>query len=122
MEMPTKEELKTKYSIDNDDFKVLTELPSENEAKEGGFLVKVAEAVGFQTWMWRDWRGVVLAIILLPPALQDVYTFWTPKAIYTYQQFYTYFDKHRPSPSKSDSWIAFVPEKYALPLMPVSPV
>ncbi len=64
MSIPTREEIKRQYNIANDDFKILTAMPPKEEVT--GFITKIAEAVGFQTWMWKSWAGVVSAIILKP--------------------------------------------------------
>lgn len=111
MSVPSKQELKEKYKISNEDFEVLTDLPSEREVREKGFLVKVGEAFGGQEWMWKTWAGIVLAVILIAPKLQSSWDFWKPKLVQTANQFSTYFRHLRwPLDPSDDQWIAFVPD------------
>jgi hypothetical protein len=48
MKTPSKEQLKRKYKISSEDFEILTELPSEQEVRQKGFLVKAGEAFGVE--------------------------------------------------------------------------
>jgi hypothetical protein len=111
MNPPTKEELKAKYDITNDDFEVLTELPSESVIREKGFLVKLGETFGVQEWMWKTWGGIIIAIFVFFPQLKGALDYWTPKATYTSQQFYDYFQHLEfPLPADNHDWIAFTPD------------
>lgn len=113
--MPTKEELKEKYGISNDDFEILTEMPAEEVIREKGFIMKMAEAVGVQEWMLKSWKGIVLAIIIILPNAHGILDYWKPKAIYAEHQFYGYYRHLQfPLPADNHDWIAFAPDA-ALP-------
>ena len=66
MSMPSKEELKAGLHIENDDFQVLSQLPSPEEvSRSGAVLVKLGELFGGVTWLWKTLAGRVLAVILI---------------------------------------------------------
>jgi uncharacterized membrane protein (UPF0127 family) len=66
MTTPSKSELKAKYKIANDDFEILTELPSLSTVKEKrSLLVLLTATAGAQEWMWKTPGGIVLAIIIV---------------------------------------------------------
>jgi hypothetical protein len=114
--MPTKEELKAQYNISSDDFEVLTESPSDEEIQKKGFLIKLAEAFGVQPWMWKSPLGIVLAIIILPVAIQGAYNFWQPKAVYGAEQLLAYVETYEPLPPQHEiHWIAFYPQNIQPP-------
>jgi len=110
MNIPSKQELKEQYHISDDDFDILTELPPDKVVREKGFLMKIGEALGVQTWMWKSWLGIVLAVIFIPPQLKDAYDYWTPKAAFAYQQLYTYVQTRDSTPPDDGGWIAFTPD------------
>ena len=108
MSVPSKQELKQKYQISNEDFQVLTDLPSENQVREKGFLVKVGEAFGAEEWMWKTWTGVLVAIIIIAPQFQSTLDYWKPKVTYSVGRFYDHF-RHLPWPLAPSDEQLFVP-------------
>jgi hypothetical protein len=107
--MPTKEEIKAKYGIKENDFKILTRLPTkEEQEKEGGILIKLGQAFGAQDWMWKSVWGVLLAIIIIPAAAQGVWNFWQPKAIYGFEMVSSYIQTFDPKKQTEDQgFVAF---------------
>lgn len=67
---PTKEEIKAKYGITDNDFSILIEdnVPDAKELqKEESLLEKVADFLGVPTFLKKHRRtGIILAIIFLP--------------------------------------------------------
>jgi hypothetical protein len=82
-------------------------MPAEGVIREEGFLVKLGEAFGAQEWMWKSWKGIILAIIILLPAAQAALDFWVPKAVYASQQFFDYYQHFQFPPPDNHQWIAF---------------
>jgi hypothetical protein len=118
MKTPSKQQLRRKYKISSEDFEILTDLPSEQEIRQKGFLVKVGEAFGVEEWMWKTWIGIILAIIIVAPELQSTVDYWKPKLVYSVSQFSNYFRHLRwPLEPTDDQWIAFIPE----PTLPPPP-
>jgi len=111
MSIPSKEQLRLKYRISNNDFRILTEMPSESHVREKGFLIKVGEAFGAEEWMWKTWAGIILAVIIIVPQIQSTLDYWKPKAVYSASHFAEYF-RHLQwplAPGDTD-WVAFVPD------------
>jgi hypothetical protein len=87
MSIPSKEQLKGKYQISNDDFQVLTELPTDSQVKERqSFLILLASAAGAQEWMWKTLAGTVLAIIIISLNVSSWCQTLRPIATYTYDK------------------------------------
>lgn len=106
----SKEELRKKYKISNEDFEILTERPSDEEIRKKGFLVKVGEVFGAEQWMWKTWTGIVLAVIVIAPQAESIVDFWRPKVVYSVGQFHDYFRQLKwPLEPNDDQWLAFVP-------------
>lgn len=111
MNIPSKEALKAKYNISNNDFDILTERPPDEAIQSKGFLVKVGEVLGVQEWMWTSYFGIVLAIILIPVAAMGIYDFWQPKIVCGAEEFQRYAHTYtQPPPQNTKRWIAFYPQ------------
>lgn len=81
----TDEEIRKKYSLPQD-IPVLRRMPSVEESKASpSFLVKVADALGAKTWMWKTIGGVIIAIIVLPPKVDGIVDWWKPKFVSAYE-------------------------------------
>jgi len=87
--LPTKEQIKTKYNITEDDFEILTSLSTKDIIKKKyDKLIKLSSIFGLNPWMLKSITGVVVAVIFVAPKVQptidDTVEFWLPKARYTY--------------------------------------
>ena len=83
--LPTKEQIKEKFSIPDDDFEIKTKLPTEEEIKKNpGFLEKLGSISGFKAWKRKSKIGKLIDIILIPPAISAALSFYSPFAHYTY--------------------------------------
>jgi hypothetical protein len=101
--IPSKEEIKAKYGISNDDFEILTEIPTpEDVACRMGFLEKVTDAFGFKTWMVSSVSGLVLFVIFLVPEAVEKYEFWKGAATKAYTSFEFALANLDENPSETD--------------------
>ena len=110
---PTKEELKQRYNITNDDFEILTTRPDDLTIQQKGFLIKLGEVFTATEWMWRSWKGRIIAIIVICPTAYGIYSFWQPVAIYSYKQASAFIDYA--APDEKREWVAVYPENTELP-------
>jgi hypothetical protein len=108
MSKPSKDQLRKKYGIREDDFQILTELPPEHEIRNKGFLQKVGEALGVEEWMLKSWRGRILAVIILVPTAQGIFDYWEVKVEYPVAVFADYFRHLKwPVDTTTSKWIVF---------------
>ena len=86
--LPTKEEIKKAYNISDNDFEILTSLPSEEEIKKNpGFFEKLDPISEFKTvWKRKSKIGKLISIILTPPALYGAISFYQLAIPYTYDK------------------------------------
>lgn len=87
--LPTKEQIKEKYNISENDFEILTSLSTKDIIKKKyDKLIKLGSIFGLNPWMLKSITGVVVAVIFVAPKVQptidDTIEFWLPKARYTY--------------------------------------
>ena len=106
-ELPTKEQLKEKYGIAQDDFEILTALTKEDVfEKKYEKLTNLGSFFGFQTWMASSITGAIIAIIFLLPKVQptinDTVEFWKPVAQYTYDEGMKILDKFQKPQENED--------------------
>ncbi|MBI3852437.1 MAG: hypothetical protein HY298_19445 [Verrucomicrobia bacterium] len=110
MPRPTDDEIRKQYNLPSD-IPILDTPPSEKEIGEKGFLIKIGEVFGLQGWMWKSWQGIVLAILIVPPAVYGVYSFWKPIGQYAYTNFPKYLESFQPPEKSNDNrYIAFLPD------------
>lgn len=70
---------------------ILHEFPSARQRRqEPSFLIKVADSLGAKEWMWKSFGGAVLALIVIPPTLEDIASWWQPKLSYAYEMLEPY--------------------------------
>jgi hypothetical protein len=130
MNTPSKEELKEKYDITEDDFEILDSLPSAGEVqKKESFLVKLGEIAGAQAWMWKSWKGKVIAIVLVYMFVNGVYDTFKPLALWSYEKVPIYLQACQPYAEEiAKGYIAFVQQPTAqqypavVPAMDVLPI
>ena len=88
--LPTKEQIKEKYNIPENNFEILTEFPTKEEIieKKYGKLIKLGSIFGLKPWMLTTITGGLVAIIFILPKVQptidDTIEFWYPVVHYTY--------------------------------------
>ena len=128
--IPSKNDLKNKYNITDDDFQILTNFPSTSErSKTGGFFIKVGEAIGGHEWMWKSWTGRLIAVIVLTPLVAQTVEFWNNTTVRSYNTFSSYLQSFSPEDdTHPKGFVAFYPQAkeqlestsqldlYALPL------
>ncbi|NMG49969.1 hypothetical protein GO613_17885 [Azoarcus communis] len=72
-------EIRNKYGLSNS-VPVHRELPTARElATRPSFLLRTAQAFGYQEWMWKTVGGVLLGVIVIPPAVDGAIQFWEPR-------------------------------------------
>ena len=110
MNPPSKDELKKKYGIINDDFDVLTESPSQETIWKRGWVEIVESISDVRTGLWRSWQGAVIAVIFFiispPSAPAD---FLKPVAVFAATELLTYFSTKTPDPNPTGV-VAFLPQ------------
>ena len=69
---PTKEQLRDKYQIDNDDFEILSEFPTDQALQDKkSFIVYVGEFLGVPAWLWKTVVGTIVGVILITSFIVD---------------------------------------------------
>lgn len=62
-----------------DDVQVTDKLPSPKEVVErDSWLERIVGTVGLEKWMWKSRRGLLIAIIVVPPGVSGLVEFWSP--------------------------------------------
>ena len=91
MNLPSKDKLKEKYGITNDDFAVLTEFPTNEQLQERkSLLVYVGEFLGAPAWLWKSLAGDIFAVILMVSGAVGHWNNLKPIASYTAKALYSY--------------------------------
>ena len=97
MNLPSKDKLKEKYGITNDDFDVLT---------------NVGEFLGAPAWLWKSLTGVIFAVILMASGAVGDWNNLKPIASYTAKALYSYVASiNFIQPPKGS--VVFVPPRHA---------
>ena len=110
MKRQSDEEIRKRHNL-SEDVPILDNPPPESELKAKGFLIKIGEVLGVQEWMWKSWGGIVLAVLIVVPAVCGHLSFWKPVAVYSYSQFSQYLATFQPPETTTDNrYIAFVEE------------
>ncbi|CZF79384.1 RES domain protein [Grimontia celer] len=81
---PNDAEIRRHFGVAND-VPIMRHSPTEEEIASKGFLEKMSECFGVKGWMWKDWKGRLLAIIFLPPAVAGPFNYWYPKIELAYE-------------------------------------
>jgi hypothetical protein len=64
--LPTKDEVKEKLGLSDEDFDILTAMPSvEDVQKSEGTLEQVGSIFNAPTWLWKTLKGKLLAVIIM---------------------------------------------------------
>ncbi|WP_434361079.1 RES family NAD+ phosphorylase [Parasalinivibrio latis] len=84
MSKPKDAEIRKKLGV-ADSVPVLRHAPTQEEISSKGFLERMSECFGVKGWMWKDWKGRLLAIIFLPPAIASPINYWYPKLELAYE-------------------------------------
>jgi hypothetical protein len=118
--LPSKEVLKEKYKIVDDDFEILTEYPADGQIKaRGGFLLRVGELLGAPTWLWKTFSGTVLAVIILISSAIGHYNNLQPIVVHSYEKMALYLQELKPIKSNEHiTYVAFVPPEFKMPEPP----
>ncbi|MEO0445784.1 MAG: RES family NAD+ phosphorylase [Verrucomicrobiota bacterium] len=106
---PSDDELRKHFNLD-ENIPVLRKLPSK-EALQGEmtFLEKLGDCFGLKGWMWKDWKGVILGIIVVPSAAAGLFDFWQPKLEVGYEHAKPYVQAAGQLGSKlSDDFVTFL--------------
>lgn len=58
---------------------IINRIPSAEEVVEReSWLERIAGTVGLEKWMWKSRRGLLIAIIVVPPGISGLIDFWSP--------------------------------------------
>ena len=75
----TNEEMREIRQRFGDGVSVTDRLPTPKEIVErGSWLELIAGTVGLEKWMWKSRRGLLIAIIVVPPGISGLVGFWGP--------------------------------------------
>lgn len=62
-----------------DGLRITGKMPTPRElADNGSWLERIAGTVGLEKWMWKSRRGLLIAIVIVPPGLYGLVDFWKP--------------------------------------------
>jgi len=109
MNPPSKDELKKKYGIVNDDFEVRDKMPSTDEIASRGWLQKAEDFSGVPVSLWKDWGGNVIAVILVYVFGDLAAAFAAPIVFYAASQFLDYLQT-KTANSIQTGLVAFLPQ------------
>lgn len=105
---PSKAELKEKYGIKNEDFQILTEMPSDAEVREKGWSVKrVADWFGIPTYLVSA-AGFIYAVVMAPVVVKETSEQFASGLNWYNQNAYAPFQR-LPKPSTSSGYPLFMP-------------
>lgn len=58
---------------------ILERVPSPKElVEQESWIERIAGTVGLEKWMWKSRRGLIIAIIVVPPGISGLVDFWSP--------------------------------------------
>ncbi|KAI5911984.1 RES family NAD+ phosphorylase [Azoarcus sp. PA01] len=89
---PSDQEIRNKYRLP-DSVPIRHELPNPQElAETSSFLLRTAQAFGYEEWMWRSVGGMLIGVAVIVPAIDGVIQYWAPKIDAAYEYAAPYLD------------------------------
>lgn len=112
-------ELRRKFG---DDVPIIETLPSTEEVvRQESWLERIVGTVGLEKWMWKSRRGLLIAIIVVPPGITGLVDFWSPPITAAFEYARPYIGVIENTGLEfGERFIAFLPEPAKGELRPLA--
>jgi RES domain-containing protein len=107
-----REELEDVHRRFGNSVQILDQLPNQQDLiKSGSWLEKISGTVGLEKWMLKSKLGVIIAIVVVPPGINSLVDFWSPRIQVGFEYARPYVEIiEKTSITMGQNIVAFLPE------------